>query len=262
MSKVWRATDTKTGRDVCLKILDREKTESLKKRFIGLDRPDEGEVALELDHPNIVRTFEYGFTTRKEEFLVMELIEGVTLNFLIDTGSKQLLGNELSFLIQAAEAIEYFHEKGYIHRDICPRNLMVTLENQIKLIDFGLAVPNRPEFRKPGNRTGTASYMAPELIRRAPTDERIDVFSFGVTMYETWTGGLPWESAESLQAMLQHLNSPGRDPRELRPGLDPEIVRILERSLERDPKDRYPSMKAILADLRRLAGETAHEGAS
>lgn len=131
---------------------------------------------------------------------------------------------------------------------------MVTSDQVIKLIDFGLAVPNTPAFRRPGNRTGTANYMAPELIRRAPTDERIDVFSFGVSMYETLTGGLPWESAESMQAMLQHLNSPPRDPRELKEDLDEELVRVLTKALERDPKDRYHSMREVVAELRRLAG--------
>jgi serine/threonine protein kinase len=189
----------------------------------------------------------------------MELIEGVGFNFLCETRGKQLLDRPVELLIQAAEGIAYFHEQGYIHRDICPRNMMVTTEGVVKLIDFGLAVPNTPQFRRPGNRTGTANYMAPELIRRAPTDQRIDVFSFGVTMYEAFTGGLPWDSAESLQAMLHHLNSPGRDPRELNPNIDDATARVLEKSIERDPNARHQSMKKLIADLKGLIGQEADD---
>lgn len=255
MSKVWRATDSKTGRMVCLKVLDKVKTESLKRRFVGKNRPEEGEIAVALDHPNVVRTYEYGVTNRGEDYLVMELIEGVGLNFLIDTRAKQLKENELAYLIQAGEGIAHFHEKGFIHRDICPRNMMVSNEGVLKLIDFGLGVPNTADFRKPGNRTGTANYMAPELIRRAPTDQRIDVFSFGVTAYETLTGELPWESAESMQAMVQHINSPPRDPREFNKDLSDDVCKVLEKALRADPRERHQSVRELITDLRRLNGE-------
>mgnify|MGYP003343359090 CR=1 FL=1 len=116
MSKVWRATDLKSGRPVCVKVLDKPKTEALKKRFVGLKRPDEGEVALALNHPNIVKTFEHGVTNKGEDFLVMELIEGVGFNFLCETRGKQLLDRPVELLLQAAEGIAYFHEQGYIHQ--------------------------------------------------------------------------------------------------------------------------------------------------
>jgi serine/threonine protein kinase len=252
MSKVWRATDMKAGREVCLKILDKPKTDALKKRFVGLKRPDEGEVAIALDHPNIVRTYEWGLSTKGEEFLVMEFVNGVGMNLLVETRAAQLVGNELPLLIQAAEGLDYFHKKGFIHRDICPRNMMVTHEGVLKVIDFGLAVPNTAEFRKPGNRTGTANYMAPELIRRAPTDIRIDIFSFGVTAYETFTGVLPWESAESMQAMLQHLNSPPRDPREINPNVPDAVVPVLLKALARNANERYQNFRELIEDMQQL----------
>lgn len=257
MSKVWRATDTANGRTVCLKVLDKVKLEQLLKRFVGMTRPDEGEIAVVLDHPNIVKTHEHGLTRQGEQFLVMEFIDGVGLNFLIETKARQFVGHELDYLIQAADGLSYFHEKGFIHRDICPRNMLVTQEGVLKLIDFGLAVPNTPEFRRPGNRTGTANYMAPELIRRQPTDPRIDIFSFAVSAYEALTNELPWESAESLQTMLQHLNNPPRDPCELRPDLDRRIADVILKGLERDPDNRYQTMKEFVAQLRRLKDELA-----
>ncbi|MFO0947900.1 MAG: protein kinase [Planctomycetota bacterium] len=112
MSKVWRATDTQSGKEVCLKILDKEKTESLKKRFVGLKRPDEGEVASKLIHPNIVRTLEWGWTTTNEEFLVMEFVQGLGMNFLVETRAPQLVGHEIPLLIQAAKGSITFTSKG------------------------------------------------------------------------------------------------------------------------------------------------------
>lgn len=253
MSKTWRATDTKTGQEVCLKVLDKRKTEALKKRFVGMSRHEEGDIAVKLQHPNIVRTFEWGLSTKGEEYLVMEFVQGMGMNFLVETRAPQLVGQEIPLLIQAADAIGYFHDQGYIHRDICPRNLMVTKDGLVKLIDFGLAVPDTPEFRKPGNRTGTANYMAPELIRRAATDKRIDIFSFGVTAYEAFTGTLPWESAESMQAMLQHLNTPPRDPREFNPDVNPAIIAVLMKLLAREPASRYQTMADVRAALQSLA---------
>lgn len=259
MSKVWRATDSESGRQVCLKILDKAKLEQLLKRFVGVSRPDEGEVAVLMDHPNLLKTFEHGISTKGEQFLVMEFIEGVGMNFLIETRGKQLQGNELNFLIQAGEGLAHFHSKGYIHRDVCPRNLMVTTENVVKLIDFGLAVPDKPEFRKPGNRTGTANYMAPELIRRSPTDNRIDSFSFGVTVYETLTGSLPWDATASIQAMLDHLNNPGRDPRDYKPDMDDKTARLLLKGVERNPSLRFQTIRHFIDALKELKGPDPDE---
>ena len=148
MSKVYRATDTESGRDVVLKVLDTEATDRLKKRFVGLNRPDEGQVAVQLDHPNIVKTYEYGVSSKKEEYLVMEVVSGVGFNFMCETRARELLGNEPHFLLQMGEAVRYLHAKGFLHRDLCPRNVMATADGVVKLIDFGLAVPNTPEFRR------------------------------------------------------------------------------------------------------------------
>jgi serine/threonine protein kinase len=257
MSKVWRATDTESGKMVVVKVLDKDKLLALKKRFIGMKRPDEGEVAVQLDHPNIVKCFEFGNTTAGEEYLVMEFVDGLGFNFLVETRAKQLIGREIYYLEQIGESIAYFHKKGFIHRDICPRNIMVNTEDVVKLIDFGLAVPDTPEFRKPGNRTGTANYMAPELLRRASTDQRIDVYSFGVTVFETVTGRLPMEMLTvSYDTMLKHMNTPPKDPKELRPDLSDEWVRVMMKGIARRPDDRYQTMREFLADLRALKSDT------
>src|SRR5207245_2829977 len=108
-------------------------------RFMGLKRPTEGEICVMLRHKNVVQTYEHGMTLEGEQFLVMELIEGMGLNFLIETKSAQLDGNRVGFLIQIADAIDYVHQQRYIHRDICPRNIMINQNKIVKVIDFGLS---------------------------------------------------------------------------------------------------------------------------
>jgi serine/threonine protein kinase len=252
MSKVFRAYDKTLGRTVCLKILDKSKTAKFEARFVGLKKPLEGAILTALRHRNIVQTFEYGLTREGEQYLVMELIDGMGLNYLIETNSPQLQGKRIEYLCQIADGLEFTHQQGYLHRDMCPRNVMVTKENVVKIIDFGLAVPYKPEFCKPGNRTGTPSYLAPELIKRVTTDHRVDLFALGVTAYETFTGQLPWERLQSWQTLQNHLNNPGKDPRTFRPNLDNAVVRFLTRAIERDPKDRFPNAAAFRDALKAL----------
>jgi eukaryotic-like serine/threonine-protein kinase len=252
MSKVWRARDRQLSKTICLKLLDKEKTAKFEARFMGLVKPSEGEICMLLRHPNIVRTFEYGITTQGEPYLVMELIDGVGLNFLIETKAAQLEGNRINYLGQIADGIDHMHRNGFLHRDICPRNIMVDREGAVKLIDLGLAIPYRPEFCRPGNRTGTTNYLAPELIKRQVTDHRVDMFALGVTAYELFTGDLPWEKAASQQVLLSHVNSPARDPRNFVPDIDAKTLRFLLKAVERDPKDRFQTPAAFKEALQTL----------
>jgi serine/threonine protein kinase len=240
MSQVWRARDRKLGIVVCLKVLNKEKTDRFESRFTGLNRPTEGLVCISLRHQNVVRTFEYGVNARGEQCLSMELIEGSGLNFLIETKNPKLNGKRCNVLEQMCDGLEFIHNQGYVHRDICPRNIMVTTEGFIvKFIDFGLSIPNQPQFRRPGNRTGTPNYMAPELIRRTTTDHRVDMFALGVTAYELFTGALPWEKSQSLETLLALINNRGKNPLDIRPDLDKNLVAFLMKAIERDPKDRF-----------------------
>ncbi|NOX55988.1 MAG: serine/threonine protein kinase [Planctomycetes bacterium] len=247
MSKVWKARDSKTGMIVALKVLDKEKTEKLEARFRGLNRPSEGEIAVQLRHPNIVRTYEHGLTRNNEQFLVMEFVEGVSLSFLVEVQNELMQRHRLDFMIQLGHAVEYFHKENWIHRDICPRNVLISRDNEVKLIDFGLVVPNTPEFRRPGNRTGTANYMAPELIKRLPTDHRIDIFSYAVTCYEMCSGQLPWEAVETMEMVLRRINVPPRDIRELVPDIDDELADTIMRGLAPDPDQRWSSAGQMAA---------------
>jgi eukaryotic-like serine/threonine-protein kinase len=253
MSKVWRARDKNIGRVICLKILDREKTAKFEARFPGLKRPTEGAVMMMLRHPNVVKTFEHGLTTKGEPYIVMELIEGMGLNFLVETRSAALRGKRVDILCQVANGLEYIHGQKFLHRDICPRNVMVTNEGVVKLIDFGLTIPYSPQFCKPGNRTGTPNYLAPELIKRTTTDHRVDLFALGVTAYETFTNNLPWERSESLVTLMSHMNSPGKDPREFVPDMDKDLAEVLIRAIKRDPSERFQTASEMREALKTLA---------
>jgi serine/threonine protein kinase len=252
MSKVWRAYDKKLGRTICLKVLDREKTKKFDARFPGLKRPNEGTLLAQLKHKNIVQTFEHGMTNKGEQFIVMELIDGVGLNFLVETRGPQLEEKRLDLLAQFAQGLEFIHKHGFLHRDVCPRNAMVNKEGVLKIIDFGLAIPYTPDFCKPGNRTGTPTHLAPELIKRQTTDHRVDMFALGVTAYEMYTGDLPWEKTESMQTLLSHMNNPPRDPREFKPDLDAKTVKFLMKAVERNPRERFQNPADFREALQQL----------
>lgn len=252
MSKVWRARDLTTGRMVALKLLDAEKTKRFEARFQGIKekKPTEGEVAVQLQHPHIVRTLEHGVATTNEPFLVMEFIEGASLSYYVSLQNEVMKRNCLRFMIELGEAIEHFHQKNWIHRDICPRNVMVDSELQVKLIDFGLVVPNTPAFQAPGNRTGTANYMAPELIKRQRTDQRIDIFSYAITCYEMCAAQLPWKTGETLEAVISHINSPPKELTELAPSVDSQVAETIMKGLAVRPDERWSSIGQMLVPLR------------
>ncbi|VTR96561.1 serine threonine protein kinase : Serine/threonine-protein kinase OS=Planctomyces maris DSM 8797 GN=PM8797T_31735 PE=4 SV=1: Pkinase [Gemmata massiliana] len=253
MSKVFRAYDRELGRTVCLKLLDKAKTKKFEERFIGLKKPHEGEICEALKHDNIVRTYEQGVTTDGEPYLVMELVDGLGLNYLVETRAPQLTGNRINFLSQLCNALQYMHDSKWLHRDLCTRNVMVDKEGVLKLIDFGLTVPYTPAFCVSGNRTGTPDILAPEIIKRKATDHRVDLFALGVTAYEVFTGQLPWErSPSSEETFRRRLNTAPREAKDLNPQVDERLSSILLKSISREPADRYPSANAFKDALARL----------
>jgi serine/threonine protein kinase len=255
MSKVFQAYDNKIGRVVALKILDKEKTTKFEERFriLGLDRPSEGEICMMLRHPNLVATYEHGITTKGEPFLSMEWIEGLGLNYLIETRSKQLDGNRINYLSQLADAVQYLHDQRFLHRDLCPRNVMINAEGLVKLIDFGLTIPYKPEFCRPGNRTGTAEYLAPEIIKRQSTDHRVDLYALGITAYELFTNQMPWEkSLSSEETLRRRMNVAARNARDVNKNLGEDLVAVLMKSIARDPEARFRSANAFKEALKGL----------
>ncbi len=253
MSKVWRATDRMTGRMVAVKVLELAKTIRFERRFVGMNKPAEGEVAITLRHPHIVRTLEHGITVNDEQYLVMQFVEGRGLSYYVDIQNATMRENRLRFIIQLGDALAYLHGQGWIHRDICPRNVIIDNELNVQLIDFGLVVPNTEPFRAPGNRTGTTDYMAPELIMRQPTDPRIDVFSYAVSCYEMFANELPWPSSDTFESALQHVNNPPKPLRAYVPDIDEELSDVILKGLARYPDDRWQSAEEMVAAIRQVA---------
>jgi serine/threonine protein kinase len=255
MSTFYMARDRTSKEIVGLKILDREKTAHLESRFVGAEKPKEGEIAISISHPHIVRTLEHGVSTDNEQFVVMEFLDGPGLNSLIVGRSEKLEGRRVDLLRQAAEALAAVHRAGYIHRDVCPRNFVADKDCQsLKLIDFGLTVPNVPPFTLPGNRTGTANYMAPEVVRRRPTSTRLDIFSFGVTAFELCAFELPWPRGKGEAAMTHGSQEPA-DIRKFCPKIDPRLEKAIYACLETEPDKRPASLDDFLKIIKGVKHE-------
>lgn len=252
MSKFYMARDRESGKIVGLKILDPAKTVAFEARFKGLKKPSEGEIVKSISHPNVVQLITYGTTLQNEPFVVMEFIDGPALNSLVIGQSPLLEGRRVKMIRQMAEALRAVHQAGYIHRDVCPRNFMATPDGElVKLIDFGLTVPATVPFMQPGNRTGTPNYMAPELVRRLATDQRLDVFAFGASAYELCTFNLPWEkgTGDGLAAM-SHGVAPPTEITRYRPNINPQLGKAIMKCVEPSVAKRCASMDDFLKAIK------------
>ena len=182
----------------------------------------------------------------------MEYIDGQSLRFIRETRSAPKLADKLELLAQAAEGLAAVHAAGFIHHDIGPHNFLVTREPRVKLIDFGLSIPNTPLFCRPGNRTGTLHYMAPELVRRETIDQRIDVFAFGAMAFEFLTDKLPYDATSSMASMIARINVAPLDPAAANPNLPPELHDLLRKLIARRKEDRWPKMSTLADALREI----------
>ena len=254
MSEFFKVREHSTGRTLGLKILDLEKQQFFDSRFTGLTRPKEGEIAMSLAHPCIVRTLEHGLVTTGQQYVLMEYLEGIGLNTLVIDRDPMLEGKQVLLLRQMADALACVHEAGYIHRDICPRNFIAAPDcRSCKLIDFGLTLPAKPEFMAPGNRTGTPNYMAPEIVRRRPTDQRVDIFSLGVTGYRLLVYQLPWAGTEGTgRDALHHDTLHPTDIFQLRPKLNRELGELIMQCIKRDPRERPETARELLTRLQKI----------
>lgn len=251
MSAFYMAKDKKTGEVVGLKILDTEKTNFFEGRFKGLEKPSEGEIGEKLNHPRIVKTLGYGQTTTGEPYVLMEYLPGPGLNVLIKERNPKLAKNHRSLIRQMIEALGAVHKAGYIHRDICPRNFICNEDaTELKLIDFGLTVPASKEFMQPGNRTGTPNYMAPEVVRRRPTDHRLDIFSLGVTCYQVCTWELPWPSQDTTgKAAMLHDTKEPIPIQQINASVNPKLAALIMKCLATRPESRPQSTDEMLKML-------------
>ncbi len=257
MSKFHVAQEIGSKKLFGIKFLDEEKTAYFNARFKGLNKPNEGEIALQIKHPYIVETYEYGVTTTGQQYIMMEYINGPGLDVSIRKQDASIFPNRMKLIREMAEAIQAVHDCGFIHRDVCPRNFICYKDfTWLKLIDFGLTVPDEPPYRLPGNRTGTPQYMAPEIVRRRATDKRLDVFAFGVTVYRFLTFEHPWRSTDTTgQAALAHDTSEVTPILDHRPELNKKLAAAIHKCIEPDVNKRMESCNQFLSAIRSVEQE-------
>lgn len=240
-------------RMVGVKVLDLEKYQLFEDRFKGLKKPSEGQIAMAMKHPKVVETYETGTSPKGEPVLVMEYIGGPSLqNIVVQKQEEHVTGKRVRMIRDMAEALKYVHDQDFIHRDICPRNFICNEGNTLtKLIDFGLSVPATAPFMAAGNRTGTPLYMSPEIVRRRPTDKRVDIFSFGVTCFCLVAFEHPWQS-EMLngRAALQHDTTPPKQLTDLCPNVDPKLAKAIMSALSPKVEERTPDIGLFLHAIR------------
>jgi len=215
----------------------------------------EGDIATTLEHPHIVRTIAHGTMKQKVDYLVMEFMPGYLLSAILPSIHSALQKNPIRLLLQMAEALAYIHDEGYIHRDFNPRNIFALDNGDFKLFDFGLTIEIERAKQFAGNRTGTLSYLAPELIRRKTTDERTDIYAFGVLTYEILTLRRPYGSGTSLVKTLRLLNSEPTKPTTYYRELSPRFEALIMKAIEPRPENRYHSMREVIDDLKTIQGE-------
>ena len=266
MSKVWKAKDLETGSIVALKILH-PKSVALMRTYRKLFHAHEGQIALGLDHPNVIRTFDFGTWERKTYFIAMEYVDGPALDKLIRVHDERVRQARYRIIMQTAEGLRYLHQKGLIHRDFCPKNVLYGSDGLAKIIDFGLTIPAWAEQRVGLERAGTASYMAPEQIRRLKLDERTDIYAFGLTAFELLTFARPFREVQSKRSRIElHLNIEPVSPLEIDPTVPPQIAKIVVKCIEKEARLRYKNMgeviDALTNALEKLEGQSKPQGSS
>ncbi len=253
MGVVYKAEDTKLERTVALKFLPPELTRDpvAKARFL-----QEARAASALEHTNICTIHEVDETEDGQLYLAMPAYDGETLKRKVEKGPLPL-DEALDYSIQAGQGLAKAHRQGIVHRDIKPANLIVTGDGIVKILDFGLAkLAGAAGLTRAGFCLGTPSYMSPEQAR-GEVDQRTDLWSLGVVLYEMVTGRPPFR-ADTDQGIIYALLTEEPEPiRKLRPEAPPELERIVKKMIAKDPADRYPSLDAALVDLRALSGVTS-----
>jgi eukaryotic-like serine/threonine-protein kinase len=255
MGVVYKATDPVIGRPVAVKTI------RLSEEGTGLSRPEllarfqtEARAAGLLTHPNIVVVYDAG-----EEnglyYITMELVEGKSLQALLDSGHHFPTSRVLRIMEQTCSALQFAHERSIVHRDIKPANLMLTADDTVKVTDFGTAkILQFGTVQQTTHVMGTPSYMSPEQVKGRPVDGRSDIFSLGVMLYEMLTGEKPFPGQSITTVIYKIVNEDPVPPRQLNPSIHPGLNSIAMRALAKEPEVRYQTCREMIEDLRNYRG--------
>ena len=244
MAVVYKAKCHRLNRLVAVKVLKSDLAEDadFRRRF-----RDESQAVAMLSHPNIVSV--YDVSRGETEYIVMELIDGITLKQYMEKRGQLNWREALHFITQIMKALSHAHSRGIIHRDIKPQNIMVLRDGSVKVADFGIACLANSANTLTQEALGSVHYMSPEQARGDRTDARSDIYSAGVVLYEMLTGRLPFEGDNAVSVAIQHLSSVPLSPREINPDVPEALELICMKAMASDLEKRYASADEMLADL-------------
>ena len=247
MATVFRARDLDTGQLVAIKVPhpEIESDPALYDRFLR-----EEEIGKKIDHPGVMKVFDN--PDRSQVYMVMEWIDGRLLRQILNEEKKLPIERAVKLTVRICEALEHIHAHGVVHRDLKPENIMVDAEDNIRLIDFGIAGnagSRRLTFANFSKNMGTPDYISPEQVRGKRGDARSDVYALGVMLYEMLTGKVPFSGPNAFAVMNDRLVNQIVPPRNLETSITPQLQEILYRALEREPKNRYHSAREFAHDL-------------
>jgi serine/threonine protein kinase len=247
MSVLYRATDVDSGRKLAIKVPNPEMESDpvLLERF-----KREEEIGRQLDHPGIVKTF--NDEQRSRLYMVIEWVDGRLLRTVLNEEKKLPIERAIRITMGICDALDYMHKHGIVHRDLKPENVMIGENDEVKLIDFGIAMKEdarRLTFVNVSNLLGTPDYISPEQVKGARGDQRSDIYSMGIMFYEMLTGRVPFVGPNPLAVMNERMLHDVKPPRELNPEISPELEEVLYRALEREPRHRYATASEMMWDL-------------
>jgi len=245
MAVVYKARCHRLNRLVAVKILkdDYVQDEEFRRRFRA-----EGEAVGMLSHPNIVSVYDVS-SSNHADFIVMELIDGITLKQYMEKRGYLNWKETLHFAIQIAKALEHAHSRGLVHRDIKPHNVMVLKNGSVKVADFGIARVMSKSNTLTKEALGSVHYISPEQAKGGRVDSRSDLYSLGIVMYEMIAGRVPYDGESPVGVAIQHINGGAVKPSRINPGTPEGLEKIILKAMALDPEDRYPTATAMLYDM-------------